>query len=276
MRTRPASAREQQAPFRSRRPAGRRGHLRAARRPAASGYHRLHQQVGSVDTSTPLIVSPSSLEPPARLGAGRAWGLAAQLYSVTLRQSWGIGDLTDLTDLAVWSAARARRRVRAGQPAARGGAGRPDGAVAVPADLAALRQPDVPAGRGDPRVRLRPHAVAYAQGAGTTPRARADSSSRSTATPCGRSNAPRWKTVYRVERSAGPRARLRGVPASARVAASTTSRPGVRWPRSTAATGIGGRRSCRTRAVTRSPSSPPSTAPRWTSTAGCSGCSTSS
>jgi 4-alpha-glucanotransferase len=41
---------------------------------------------------------------PERLGARRAWGLATQLYSVRSRQSWGLGDLTDLIDLAVWSA----------------------------------------------------------------------------------------------------------------------------------------------------------------------------
>ena len=41
---------------------------------------------------------------PEQLGGRRAWGLAAQLYSVRSRQSWGVGDLTDLTDLAVWSA----------------------------------------------------------------------------------------------------------------------------------------------------------------------------
>jgi 4-alpha-glucanotransferase len=65
------------------------------------GYHRLHLQVGSSDISTPLIVSPAALEPPP----GRAWGLATQLYSVRSQKSWGIGDLTDLTDLAVWSSA---------------------------------------------------------------------------------------------------------------------------------------------------------------------------
>ena len=43
---------------------------------------------------------------PSALGQGRTWGLATQLYSVRSGQSWGIGDLTDLTDLAVWSAAR--------------------------------------------------------------------------------------------------------------------------------------------------------------------------
>src|SRR6202158_2269137 len=70
------------------------------------GYHRVHLQVGSFDTSTPLIVAPASLELPARLGARRAWGLATQLYSVRSQRSWGIGDLTDLTDLAVWAGSR--------------------------------------------------------------------------------------------------------------------------------------------------------------------------
>ena len=70
------------------------------------GYHHLHIQVGSTDLRTPVIVAPAKLNVPARLGAGRAWGLAAQLYSVRSENSWGIGDLTDLTDLAVWSAAQ--------------------------------------------------------------------------------------------------------------------------------------------------------------------------
>ncbi|WP_083410700.1 4-alpha-glucanotransferase [Mycolicibacterium rutilum] len=66
------------------------------------GYHRLHLQLADAEVSAPVIVSPASLQPPA----GRQWGLATQLYSVRSRWSWGIGDLTDLTDLAVWSAAR--------------------------------------------------------------------------------------------------------------------------------------------------------------------------
>ena len=56
--------------------------------------------------SMPLIVTPSWVGLPERLGARRAWGLAAQLYSVRSRASWGLGDLADLADLAVWSAAR--------------------------------------------------------------------------------------------------------------------------------------------------------------------------
>jgi 4-alpha-glucanotransferase len=70
------------------------------------GYHELHVQLGSVDMSTLVVVCPASLELPARLGSSRAWGLAVQLYSVRSERSWGIGDLTDLTDLAVWSASR--------------------------------------------------------------------------------------------------------------------------------------------------------------------------
>ena len=66
------------------------------------GYHELHLQQGTSDIGSPIVVSPASLEPPA----GRTWGLATQLYSVQSKRSWGIGDLTDLTDLAVWSAAR--------------------------------------------------------------------------------------------------------------------------------------------------------------------------
>ncbi len=70
------------------------------------GYHRVHLRSGDCTTSTALIMTPDWLGLPEQLGARRAWGLAAQLYSVRSRQSWGVGDLTDLTDLAVWSASR--------------------------------------------------------------------------------------------------------------------------------------------------------------------------
>jgi 4-alpha-glucanotransferase len=68
------------------------------------GYHRLHVRAGAEDAETPVVISPATLGLPARLGTRRSWGLATQLYSVRSRGSWGIGDLTDLTDLAVWSA----------------------------------------------------------------------------------------------------------------------------------------------------------------------------
>ncbi|KAA0094080.1 4-alpha-glucanotransferase [Mycolicibacterium sp. P1-18] len=68
------------------------------------GYHRLHVDAGGVAADAALIVAPDAATLPAALGGGRTWGLATQLYSVRSDKSWGIGDLTDLTDLAVWSA----------------------------------------------------------------------------------------------------------------------------------------------------------------------------
>jgi 4-alpha-glucanotransferase len=68
------------------------------------GYHRVHLRSGDEQASTALIVTPDWLGLPERLGARRTWGLATQLYSVRSQHSWGVGDLTDLTDLAVWSA----------------------------------------------------------------------------------------------------------------------------------------------------------------------------
>lgn len=71
-----------------------------------AGYHRLHVTAGGRDADAALIVSPSAVTLPASIGGGRTWGVATQLYSVRSERSWGIGDLTDLTDLAVWSAAQ--------------------------------------------------------------------------------------------------------------------------------------------------------------------------
>src|SRR3954451_6087983 len=70
------------------------------------GYHRLHVDAGGVDADAALIVSPDAAQLPDSLGRRRAWGLATQLYSVRSQRSWGIGDLTDLTDLAIWSSAQ--------------------------------------------------------------------------------------------------------------------------------------------------------------------------
>jgi 4-alpha-glucanotransferase len=68
------------------------------------GYHRVHLRSGDDEASAAVIVTPAWLGVPERLGARRTWGLAIQLYSVRSRQSWGVGDLTDLVDLSVWSA----------------------------------------------------------------------------------------------------------------------------------------------------------------------------
>ena len=68
------------------------------------GYHSLKAASGDLQASMPLIITPAWLGFPERMGQHRAWGLATQLYSVRSEQSWGVGDLTDLEDLAVWSA----------------------------------------------------------------------------------------------------------------------------------------------------------------------------
>lgn len=70
------------------------------------GYHRVHLHSGDLAASAAVIVTPAWLGLPARLGSRRSWGLATQLYSARSARSWGVGDLTDLTDLAVWSASQ--------------------------------------------------------------------------------------------------------------------------------------------------------------------------
>ncbi len=72
------------------------------------GYHRLHLRSGNGESDTALIVTPAWLGLPTRMGGRRAWGLATQLYSVTSAGSWGVGDLVDLADLAVWAGSRHR------------------------------------------------------------------------------------------------------------------------------------------------------------------------
>ena len=63
------------------------------------GYHTLRQLDDG--TEARLIVSPGCCYLPTEL---RAWGWAAQLYAVRSLQSWGVGDLGDLCDLARWAA----------------------------------------------------------------------------------------------------------------------------------------------------------------------------
>jgi 4-alpha-glucanotransferase len=70
-----------------------------------TGYHTLKALSGGTESATTLIVTPAWLGLPQSLAQRHSWGLAAQLYSVRSRGSWGVGDLTDLTDLAVWSGA---------------------------------------------------------------------------------------------------------------------------------------------------------------------------
>ncbi|WP_234971528.1 4-alpha-glucanotransferase [Jatrophihabitans endophyticus] len=64
------------------------------------GYHRLT----AGDSGCAVIAPPRRVPLPPRLRSGPAWGLAAQLYSVRSRRSWGIGDLADLGTMAEWAA----------------------------------------------------------------------------------------------------------------------------------------------------------------------------
>lgn len=68
------------------------------------GYH--HILAGGLRVPRRLIVSPGRCYYPEGL---RAWGWAAQLYSVRSGASWGIGDLSDLCDLAAWSSENGAR-----------------------------------------------------------------------------------------------------------------------------------------------------------------------
>jgi 4-alpha-glucanotransferase len=70
------------------------------------GYHTLRARSGDEEAAMPLVITPAWLGFPASMGTRRGWGLATQLYSVRSERSWGVGDLSDLTDLAVWSASR--------------------------------------------------------------------------------------------------------------------------------------------------------------------------
>src|SRR5688572_1722011 len=58
------------------------------------GYHEL--QPRDQDQSRPLIVSPGACPLPS----GRTWAWTVQLYATRSQASWGIGDLSDLRELA--------------------------------------------------------------------------------------------------------------------------------------------------------------------------------
>lgn len=65
-----------------------------------AGYHQLRTAAGTCTVIRP----PRRVPLPPRLQRGPAWGLAAQLYSVRSRRSWGVGDLGDLGELSAWAA----------------------------------------------------------------------------------------------------------------------------------------------------------------------------
>ena len=64
------------------------------------GWHTLHADAAGETAECALIITPERLETTRRLATERHWGLTAQLYSVRSSRSWGIGDFSDLVDLA--------------------------------------------------------------------------------------------------------------------------------------------------------------------------------
>ena len=166
-------------PAPGRRPGCRRGRSTAsasARRPSScrpscrSGWHRLN-----AETPQGISIVPAGRHArPGRAarGADRAAGLG--LHDPAL-----LGALQPVVGhrrpgrpgRAGRLERRPRRRLRAGQPAQRRLAGAADGAVAVPADDPALREPALHPGRGHPRGRL--HVVGRAAAARVARRRRA-------------------------------------------------------------------------------------------------------
>jgi 4-alpha-glucanotransferase len=69
-----------------------------------SGYHWLVPRVGR---PIRLIVSPGRCPLPPE----HEWGWAAQLYAARSKQSWGIGDLSDLRRLGRWSSGLGARLI---------------------------------------------------------------------------------------------------------------------------------------------------------------------
>ncbi len=70
------------------------------------GWHRLRARYPVGEADRPLVVTPAVLTLPEPVASGRGWGFMTQLYSVRSQQSWGLGDLADLAELADWSGRR--------------------------------------------------------------------------------------------------------------------------------------------------------------------------
>jgi 4-alpha-glucanotransferase len=65
------------------------------------GYHRLALSVGGAAATSAIAVAPPACHLPPELRHGaRSWGLTVQLYSLRSTRGWGMGDFTDLAQLA--------------------------------------------------------------------------------------------------------------------------------------------------------------------------------
>ena len=83
------------------------------------GYHRLAVEAGGSNAEIDLIVAPARCHLPPQLADGaRSWGLTCQLYGLRSAHDWGIGDFTDLAEIAA-AAGACGAAVLGRQPAAR-------------------------------------------------------------------------------------------------------------------------------------------------------------
>jgi len=72
----------------------------------AQGYHQLIVSYGDNSASCHLIYAPKTCYSPQEACSEKMWGLAAQLYSLHSKSSWGIGDFDDLNQLIQQSASQ--------------------------------------------------------------------------------------------------------------------------------------------------------------------------
>ena len=70
----------------------------------SQGYHQLSLTLGQSEAHCHLIYAPKTCYSPQEASAEKMWGLAAQLYSLHSKSSWGIGDFGDLEQLVEQSA----------------------------------------------------------------------------------------------------------------------------------------------------------------------------
>ncbi|MDO5082355.1 MAG: 4-alpha-glucanotransferase [Arachnia propionica] len=67
------------------------------------GYHRVQIRGVEGEFQASVIVVPTFVGFPERMQDNRVWGYATQLYSLTSKRSWGMGDFQDLADLGTWA-----------------------------------------------------------------------------------------------------------------------------------------------------------------------------
>jgi 4-alpha-glucanotransferase len=72
------------------------------------GYHRLRlivdDRVEAADEQTLIIAPPRCVTPSDLLGEGaRAFGITTNLYTIQSGTNWGVGDFSDLGELAAWA-----------------------------------------------------------------------------------------------------------------------------------------------------------------------------